>query len=181
MPKPWSSLQKSIYALMDDSIGLQIHCMVYRMKRGRKKGQNTFPRYTITLNGETLWDYPKDFLHILNKEKLLPRVGSFIDPKTGESFEKKYCDYIYYPDYGYGEYRISRLLAQYVNTPAEKLYAEPLPFDFWGLTYILLAADRRVGKRRFSELREKSGGSNAVVAILAARERGDTGGQTTPI
>ena len=55
----WSKLQRELYKIIDDTINFQIHCVRYPMDSQR--GQTDLPRYWITLDGETIFDYPKQF------------------------------------------------------------------------------------------------------------------------
>lgn len=58
--KRWSKLQKRLYELVDESIDFKLHCTVYRMQS--RRGSTDLPRYFITLAGEIIFDYPKDFV-----------------------------------------------------------------------------------------------------------------------
>ena len=58
--KRWSSLQREIYKLIDENINFQIHLSRYRMDS--TYGSTDLPRYWITLDGETIFDYPKQFI-----------------------------------------------------------------------------------------------------------------------
>ena len=58
--KRWSKLQKQLYELVDESIDFKLHCTVYRMQS--RRGSTDLPRYFITLAGEIIFDYPKDFV-----------------------------------------------------------------------------------------------------------------------
>lgn len=59
--RPWSKLQKEVYLLVDPKLDFQIHCVAYRM--GSQYGSTDLPRYWITLGKETIFDYPKHFIH----------------------------------------------------------------------------------------------------------------------
>lgn len=59
--RPWSKLQKEVYLLIDPKLDFQIHCVAYRM--GSQYGSTDLPRYWITLGKETIFDYPKQFIH----------------------------------------------------------------------------------------------------------------------
>ncbi len=125
MSRPWSKLQKELYLIRAEGLNVQIHCAVYRMES--KYGCTDLPRYWITLEKEIIWDYPKDF------------VG-----KLGEGYP--YSTSISY---------ISQLIREYIDTPKEKLYGRIFENDYWGLTNILKASDRRIGVRRLPQLKKK--------------------------
>ena len=59
--RPWSKLQKEVYLLVDPKLEFQIHCVAYRMCS--QWGSTDLPRYWITLDKETIFDYPKQFIH----------------------------------------------------------------------------------------------------------------------
>lgn len=56
----WSSLQRELYKIIDDKINFQVHLSKYRMQS--RYGSADLPRYWITLNGEIIFDYPKQFV-----------------------------------------------------------------------------------------------------------------------
>ncbi len=139
--KPWSKLQKELYLLMDSAIKLQIHCSVYRMQS--QLGSTDLPRYWMTLGKEIIFDYPKDFVE---------QMGD------NYPYDNQIRD-------------ISQLFRTYIDTPVEELFDKVFQEDEWGLTDLLKAADRRIGKRRLGLLLEKSA-NPAVAKIVQARLRG---------
>lgn len=145
--RPWSKLLKEIDSILDQTIDLQFHCTVYRMKRGRNIGINMFPKYWFVLNGEIIWNYPTDFKNVFGRN-----------------------NEAYYPDYGIEKTNIPHLICEYLDTPKNQLLTKEFQYDIWGLTCLLLAADRRIGKRRFEQLRQKTNNA-AVDKVLKARER----------
>ena len=58
--KRWSKLAKRLYEIVYESIDFKLHCTVYRMQS--RRGSTDLPRYFITLAGEIIFDYPKDFM-----------------------------------------------------------------------------------------------------------------------
>ena len=125
--KPWSKLQRELYKIIDKKIKFQIHCVAYRMDS--RYGRTDLPRYWITLGNEILWDYPKDF----------------IADETAQ----------YYP-HGTAISDISILLREYIDTPKEILFEKHFENDKWGLINILRSADRRIGKERLIELKNRT-------------------------
>ena len=121
--KPWSKLQKEIENLFVDDLHVKIQCRAYRMKSQR--GCSDLPRYWITLDKETIFDYPKDFPDLRD-------------------------NYPYFSDVS----EISKLIREYIDTPVIDLLHKEFN-DPWKLTSILLAADRRIGRRRLEELRDR--------------------------
>lgn len=89
-----------------------------------QRGSHDLPRYWITLGKDIIFDYPKDF--------------------PGNS------DYPYITDVP----DISQLIREYIDTPVDELLSKDFADDKWGLTDILRAADRRIGKRRLESLRD---------------------------
>ena len=129
MPKRWSKLQSRLYNLMDESIDFQIHCAVYEMNSNDGYHGSKLPRYFITIDKEIVFDYPKDF----------------------DTSEK----------YGFNSYpwdtdisAISDIIEEYIQCPDTELMNR-LEKDKWGITDILRVCDRRIGKRRLKDLREK--------------------------
>ena len=115
MPR-WSNLQKLLYDLFDSNLNLQIHCCVYRSKIN-------FPRYWISLDNEIIWDFPKDYF---NRKKEEENLQNDIEL----------------------EYKISEIpniIREYINTPIHELMNKNIENDKYGLTEILLVADRRIG------------------------------------
>ena len=129
MPKRWSKLQSRLYNLIDDSIDFQIHCAVYEMNSNDGYHGSKLPRYFITIEKEIIWDYPKDF----------------------DTTQK----------YGFNSYpwdtdisAISDIIEEYIQCPDTELMNR-FEKDKWGITDILRVCDRRIGKRRLKDLREK--------------------------
>jgi len=114
--------------------------------------KSNLPRCWITLDKETIWDYPKDFLRC----PVYP-----VDGDRG-SFTVQQV----YP-YGGNIPNISALIRDYIDTPKDVVFSKVFKNDHWGLTDILKAADRRFGKERLSLLKE----STQSAAVQAIRER----------
>ena len=137
MPKHWSKLQREIYKLIDSRIGIQIHCSVYRMDS--RWGGTDLPRYWITLGKEIIFDYPKDFL-----DKKLPERGLIISCSHNETVGELY-------PYVTEISLISDIIREYIDTPLADLLSLDFEADDLGITDILKASDRRIGKRRRAE------------------------------
>jgi hypothetical protein len=161
--KMWSKLQREIYNLLMPDVKLQIHCVAYRMASAQKNnkragvnwgGNTLLPRYWITLEREIIWDYPKDFM-----EQEVP----YSDYK-GERMAMLKEIYPYTPY----TLNISNLFRQYIDTPKDLLLDTVFDGDKWGLTDILKAADRRVGKGKLAAWRATIN-SSAVDKILVVR------------
>ena len=137
MSKRWSKLQREIYDLIDSEINLQIHCSIYRMSS--QNGSTDLPRYWITLGKEIIFDYPKQFL-----EKKLSDYGRNKPRPKYQTVERMYP---YTTDID----TISNIIRDYIDSPLDTLLSLNFEFDNWGLTDILKAADRRIGKTKLSE------------------------------
>jgi len=74
--KRWSKLAKRLYELVDESIDFKLHCTVYRMQS--RHGSTDLPRYFITLAGEIIFDYPKDFVLKSSGVKSLAQGGAHL-------------------------------------------------------------------------------------------------------
>lgn len=154
MPKHWSKLQREIYKLIDSRIGIQIHCSVYRMDS--RWGGTDLPRYWITLGKEIIFDYPKDFL-----DKKLPERGLIISCSHNETVEELY-------PYVTEISLISDIIREYIDTPLADLLSHDFEADDLGITDILKASDRRIGKSRRAEY-FKDTDNEAVKKILRVR------------
>ena len=130
MSKPWSKLQKEFYLLRAEGLDLQLQCRAYRMDSQR--GSTNIPRYWITLGKEIIWDYPKDFINKINPNRENPKSYPY---KTD------------IPD-------ISKLIREYIDTPKKEIMIKIFENDYWGLINILRAADKRIGNKRLSDLKE---------------------------
>ena len=147
--KRWSKLQKRLYELVDESIDFKLHCTVYRMQS--RCGSTDLPRYFITLAGEIIFDYPKDFVLKSGGVKSLAQ-GALTK---------------IYP-YGNDISDIGELIREYIDTPKDELFKKHFGVDEWGLANILKAADKRIGKRRLQIL-AKNKKNQAMQKIVQAR------------
>lgn len=147
--KRWSKLQKRLYELVDESIDFKLHCMVHRMQS--RRGSTDLPRYFITLAGEIIFDYPKDFVLKSGCVKSLAQ-GALTK---------------IYP-YGNDISDIGELIREYIDTSKEELFAKHFDEGGWGLANILKAADKRIGKRRLQIL-AKNKKNQAMQKVITAR------------
>lgn len=120
--------------------GVDLRIQCRAYRMASQRGSTDLPRYWVTLGKEVIWDYPRDF-------------GNLTE------------DYPYLTDIG----AISGLIRDYIDTPVEHLLVKPFN-DQWHLTEILLAVDRRIGRRKLGQLSKKLNHPGAR-AVLAARNR----------
>lgn len=101
--RPWSKLQKEVYLLVDPKLEFQIHCVAYRMCS--QWGSTDLPRYWITLDKETIFDYPKHFIHSEGPDEnsRIAYEALSIYPYSSETSE------------------ISNMLREYIDTPLSEL------------------------------------------------------------
>jgi len=145
----FSKLKKRIESLFLPDINLEIRCTCYGYIGWA--GYRELPRFWITLNKEIIFDFIKDFGY----EAIVP------DPYS------PYLDYIrpvYYSDIE----SINNLIQEYIETPVNTLFNHVFDKDYFGLTDILKAADRRIGKNRLLVLKEKTQ-SEAVKKVIDKR------------
>ncbi|MCP4746787.1 MAG: hypothetical protein GY874_11700 [Desulfobacteraceae bacterium] len=123
MARRWSKLQKQIYNLIDDKVPIQIHCidMGSALDRGSLR---LLGLYKVRLGKEVIWDFPKDFL-----------TYNFIYPDGGNCFSYSVTD-------------INILVREYIDTPKEMVLEKKFANDWFNLTDILKAADRRFGQEK---------------------------------
>nr|WP_314748096.1 hypothetical protein [uncultured Campylobacter sp.] len=148
--KRWSKLAKQLYELVDESIDFKLHCTVYRMQS--RRGGTDLPRYFITLAGEIIFDYPKDFALKDGRIKSLAQGGALAK---------------FYP-YDSGISDIGELIREYIDTPKDELFKKHFDADEWGLANILKAADKRIGKRGLQIL-AKNKKNQAMQKVVQAR------------
>ena len=90
-------------------------------------GTSSVGRYWITLGKEIIWDVPKDFPEECAK-------GTY-NPVASE---------------------ISNVIKSYLNTSRKDLLSKDFPDDRWGITNIMLAADRRLGRNSLQALSKRN-------------------------
>ncbi|KHD07037.1 hypothetical protein PN36_05795 [Candidatus Thiomargarita nelsonii] len=155
MRKRWSKLQSRIYQLFDPKLKLQIHCTAFR--DGCDYGQIYAGRYWVTLEKQNIWDFPKQFLNpstSWNEENLSTTHLIEIEGVM------RGCIYIVSD--------ISALIREYIDTPLENLLNKKFENDKFGLTEILKAADRRLGKKK---LFDYFGNGNSVNGLKIIQKR----------
>jgi hypothetical protein len=120
-------------------------------------GDKNLPRYWITLGKEIIRDYPKDF-----KNKTMADARSCLEDSRINRFLLRDL----YP-HSREAPTVSDVIREYIETPKEELLTKSFEHDRWGLTDILRAADRRIGKRRLLALKLLH--NTAVTKIIDAR------------
>lgn len=86
-----------------------------------QRGNTDLPRYWITLGKDIVFDYPKQFINDEENENY-PYITQISD--------------------------ISDLIREYIDCPVGLLPEKHFENDLWGLTDILKAVDRRLGKEK---------------------------------
>ena len=145
MSKRWSKLQSRLYNIMINEF--RIHTAVYDMN-GIDATTNKLPRYWIVFNNQIVYDYPAMFV-----DKANPLYkGSLMKDE--------------YPWDGMVSL-ISNTIEEYIQRSKEEIM---LPFerDYTGITDILRACDKRVGKRRLMKI-YKSTENYVVRSIIEYR------------
>lgn len=99
------------------------------------------PRYFITIGKDVVFDYPKQFDATL---------------KYGWNSYPWDCDIS----------DILDLIEAYIECPENELM-QPFTDDKWGITDILRACDRRIGKRRLIQMHDET--ENAVVREISEK------------
>lgn len=136
----WSQIQRKLYDLIDPKLNLQVHCAVY--PGGGRTCLNCIPRFWVTLDGEVILDCQHDYMWLWkNKDFDLGNLPLEDDISL--------C---------------CGVVIRYFQAPVDCLTSL---HDRFGLTDILLAADRRIGKRRWSQIYETR--SEAARKVLIAR------------
>ncbi|MCL2775859.1 MAG: hypothetical protein FWD71_21315 [Oscillospiraceae bacterium] len=141
----FSKLKKRIESLFSPDLDLKIHCTVYERKGCY--GWMELPRFWITLDKEIIFDWLKDFKGMRIPNPAYP---------TG-------CP-VYYMDILF----VTEMLQEYIETPTDRLFGHVLYRDYYGLSDILKAADRRIGVKRLKILRGRTE-SEAARKIIDVR------------
>jgi len=152
----WSKLGRDIKALFAHGLPVQIHCNNRPPNCKFPQGSSSFPRYWITLGKETIFNYPSDFLELIDHE-----ASDYEKKRTGMEFVDVWNSY---PFENHGVSEISCLIRDYINRPKEALM-EPFENDRWGLTDIFRAADRRIGKQRLEEMKTENTGVKKIISL----------------
>jgi len=156
----WSKLGRDIRALFAPGIPLQIHCISEAPKSKFAQGSTRFPRYWLTLGKERIFHYPTDFL-----DDVIGEASDRSKEILGRDFVTvRDC----YP-YDGGVSDISELIRDYINRPKETLL-EPFENDKWGLTDILRATDRRIGKKRLLEMNPENPWAKKIISLRLTQE-----------
>ena len=122
----WSFLKKKLEDLFCPELKVRFYANAYKVGRS----SSPMVRYHLTLDSKVIWDFPKNFKEVR---------------------EKNYHYFSYYQ-------RVSELVKEYVNTPLSELLVREY-VDNWyiegenkpihlGLVELFLACDRRLGKER---------------------------------
>ena len=149
MPR-FSKLKKRIEALFSPNINLEVRCTVYRKRT--QYGPLKLPRLWITLNGEIVFDFIKDFANLITRDPY------FSWKYKGTDLDICHLDIMF----------INDLIQEYIETPADILFDHVFPCDYYGLTDILKAADRRIGKNRLLLLKNNTQ-SEAAKKVIEIR------------
>ena len=144
----FSKLKKRMESLFPQDLDLKIYCTVYgeTCRYGLPS-----PRLWITLNKETIFDFIKDFL-----ELEIPDPGGYYEDKGGRP--------VYYEDI----LNLTKIIHGYTETPVSEIFGSAFQDDHFGLSDILKAGDRRIGKKRLLNLMDKTQ-SQAAKKIINTR------------
>lgn len=74
----WSKLKKKVEGLMDPSLEFKIYCNAYEIG----SHGNEIPRWWITIKGEIVWDFPKQFsqeIWYYETEHISQRLDTYIN------------------------------------------------------------------------------------------------------
>ena len=148
MPR-FSKLKKRIESLFHPDLDLKVYCNTYY--KGGCFICKSHPRFWIVFNKEIIFDFIKDFMDL--------RIP---DPENKFMWESG-GRHVYYQDIS----NINCMVAKYIEVPKDKIFDHAFPDDYFGLTDILKAADRRIGKKRLLILRNKTQSESAKKVIEA--------------
>ena len=145
MAKRWSKLKKTIEDLFVQDLSLHIHCTDIRTTLWN---EGTFAEalgvFTIRLGKNVIWNFPRQFIDWETRY-----------PDGGNHFSYSVSD-------------LNGLLRDYLDTPKDALLKKEFPRDYFGITNIFKAADRRIGLERLEQY-FKDCQQNSVKKILSTR------------
>jgi hypothetical protein len=98
----------------------------------------------VRLGKEDIWNFPKQFIH---NRTAYPDGGN---------------------QYSYGVSDINIILREYLDTPKDKLLEKEFERDYFGITNIIKAADRRIGLKKIID-HFKSSDQEFVLKVIEAR------------
>ena len=138
--KHFNKLAKTINELMDSKLNFEIKMKGWNCTCHRR---HSVINIYIEINGKEIWNFPQDFKvrKIWGKTH---RYTATIDNKGTE------YDFMY----GFGADDIMNNIRSYTDTPIKDLLTKDFDDNF-NIIPILLACDRRIGKKRFSEVKDK--------------------------
>ena len=145
MAKRWSKLKKQIEALFVEGVPLHIQCTAIRTTcKNEGSLAEVLGVFTVYLGKEVIWNFPRQFVDF---QTIYPDGGNH---------------------YSYGVHDLNVILRQYLDTSKDGLLTKDFTRDFFGITNIFKAADRRLGLVKLQDHFTDSEES-AVLQILSAR------------
>jgi len=145
MPKRWSKLKKEIESLFEEGLKLDLHCIDVNRSIDSRNGNLSewlsmlsLGNYKVNFNKVTIWNFPKDF---------------------------KETNWEQWPEGNTWKYSVSEinvLVREYIDTPKDELLNKIFKDYLFGLTEILLAADRRLSAKRLNEHFQVNSSENAI-------------------
>ena len=145
MAKRWSKLKKLVEDLFAPGLPLQIHCTAIRTTIHNEGSlAEVLGVFTVCLGKDVIWNFPRQFV---NEETVYSDGGN---------------------QYSFGVRDLNELLREYLDTPKDVLLKKEFARDFFGLTNILKAADRRLGLERL-EKHFKDYEQESVLKVLSVR------------
>ena len=146
MGKRWSKLRKQVEGIFVEKLPLYIQCTEIRTTWNNDGSLvEVLGVFTVRLEKEELWNFPKQF------------IDYWTTYPDGEN------------QYSYGVNDINYILRDYLDTPKELLLEKEFDRDYFGITNILKAADRRIGLKKVMN-HFKASNQTFVFKVLEARE-----------
>src|SRR5438105_5152077 len=128
MPKRWSKLKSQVEDLFAEDLSLHIQCSKIRRNSSNDGSLPTeLGTFTVRLGKAIIWNFPKQFVTYWTQY-----------PNGGNHYSFSVSD-------------INALLREYLDTPRAELPKKVFPQDYFGITDILKAADRRLSIERIEE------------------------------
>jgi len=146
----FSKLKARIESLFDATLNMQIRCTVYQKREPKYWTPSEYLRFWITLDKVVIYDLMKDTKHLREKYADNGNQGHLVTE--------------------WDTIRVNSLIQEYIETPIDLLFDHVFQKDIYGVTDILKAADRRIGKRRLRILYDRTT-SQIAKEIIEKRDR----------
>lgn len=147
---------------IEPSIGLDCQEEGYTVTYfGANADKYNVANFRFTINKEVVLSWPKDFIYHKGEDPS-GRNGHYKDVVIVDTIGNR--SFMYFDDSMF----IIKALGEYMNIPKEKIIAaeNPMKEDYFGIFYLLCAADKRVGRNTLLKLMVNSNMPQEVKTVV---------------